>query len=57
LNKSSQKQSDQVVAFRKTARDLGCDPSEEWFNAALKKLARHKPVGPEEKPKPKKPRQ
>lgn len=34
----------QIQAFRATARELGCDPSEERFNEALKKVARHKPV-------------
>jgi hypothetical protein len=34
----------QVRAFRKAARDLGADESEANFDAALKKVARHKPV-------------
>ncbi len=34
----------QVHAFRKAARDLGADESETNFDAALKKVARHKPV-------------
>jgi hypothetical protein len=46
----------QVKRFREAARDLGCDESEERFNEALKKVARHKPVEPDEKPERKKPR-
>jgi hypothetical protein len=34
----------QVVAFRKAARILGCDESEEHFDTALAKVARHKPT-------------
>jgi hypothetical protein len=45
----------QIQKFRDTARDLGCDESEERFNAALKQVARHKPVS-DTKPKPKKKR-
>jgi len=37
-------QSNQVRAFRKAARELGADESEANFDAALKKVARHKPV-------------
>jgi hypothetical protein len=31
----------QVEGFRETARALGCDESEERFNQALKRVARH----------------
>jgi hypothetical protein len=37
-------QGDQVRAFRKAARELGADESEAGFDAALKKVARHKSV-------------
>lgn len=33
----------QTEAFRNAARELGCDESEERFDAALKKVAAHKP--------------
>jgi hypothetical protein len=33
----------QIRGFRKAARDLKADVSEERFDAALKKVARHKP--------------
>ncbi len=38
----------QRAAFEATARELGCDESPGAFEAAVKKVARHKPV--EEKP-------
>jgi hypothetical protein len=34
---------EQAAAFRKAARDLGCTDSEEQFQDALRKIARHKP--------------
>ncbi len=34
------------------ARDLGCDESEERFNAALKQVAGHKPPATPEPTKP-----
>jgi hypothetical protein len=37
------KPSDQVRAFRKAARELGCDDSEERFKEALRAVAKHKP--------------
>lgn len=37
-------EANQVRAFRKAARELGADESEANFDAALKKVARHKPV-------------
>jgi hypothetical protein len=33
----------QNEAFAEAARELGCDESEARFDAALKKVARHKP--------------
>jgi hypothetical protein len=44
-NVESDSQSD---VFIDAARSLGCDESEERFDAALKKIARHKP--PDKKP-------
>lgn len=38
----------QFARFIEAARELGCDESPDAFEAALKKVARHKPV--EEKP-------
>ena len=32
----------QIAAFRKAARELGADDSEERFQDALRKIARHK---------------
>ena len=37
------KPADQVKAFRKAARELGCDESEERFQEALRTVAKHKP--------------
>jgi hypothetical protein len=34
----------QAAAFRKAARDLGCDPSEERFQEALRTVAKAKPA-------------
>ena len=39
---------DQSARFIEAARELGCDESPGAFEAAVKKVARHKPV--EEKP-------
>jgi hypothetical protein len=38
------KKKQQSEAFRKAARELGCDESETAFDGALKKIARHKPT-------------
>ena len=35
---------DQSEKFKEAARELGCDDSEEAFDEALKKVARHKPM-------------
>lgn len=35
---------DQAKAFRKAARELGADPDDGRFQAALRKVAKHKPV-------------
>jgi hypothetical protein len=42
MKKQKKNQGDQVRAFRKAARELGADESEERFNAALKTVAKHK---------------
>jgi hypothetical protein len=38
----SPKDRDQAAAFRKAARELGCDPNEERFQDTLRKVAKHK---------------
>jgi hypothetical protein len=45
----------QSEAFVKAARELGCDEDPAHFDAALKKVARHKPP-PDAPPEPKKPK-
>ena len=37
-------QSEQSARFVEAARELGCDESPDAFEAAVKKVARHKPV-------------
>jgi hypothetical protein len=39
----------QVVRFVETARALGCDEDKDKFEAALGKIARHKPLRNSEK--------
>jgi hypothetical protein len=39
----------QIKAFRKAARDLEADDSEEPFDAALRTIAKHRPKKPEKK--------
>jgi hypothetical protein len=51
--KKAESERDQAAAFRKAARELGCDDSEEQFQGALRKIARHKPK--DEKPPERKP--
>lgn len=36
-------QPDQARAFRKAARELGCEDNEERFRDALRTVAKHKP--------------
>lgn len=48
-SKKLMKQSDQVKSFVEAARQLGCDESEERFDAALGKIVKHKPL-PDDKP-------
>jgi hypothetical protein len=43
------KDKQQVAAFRKAARELGCDPSEERFQEALRTVAKVKPTMEERK--------
>jgi hypothetical protein len=50
--KSDESDREQAAAFRKAARDLGCTDSEEQFQAALRKVAKHKvPAGGDQKGK------
>ena len=35
----------QAAAFRKAARELGADASDQKFREALRKIAKHKPQG------------
>jgi hypothetical protein len=52
MTKAEKKKSkDQSAAFVEIARALECDESEERFDEALKKVARHKP--PTDRPAPK----
>jgi hypothetical protein len=41
--KQSQSQEDQIRAFRKAAREAGCDDNEERFRDALRTVAKAKP--------------
>jgi len=41
--KQIQSPKEQIAAFRKAARELGCDESEEKFKDALRTLAKAKP--------------
>ena len=42
--KKTELQVDQSARFIEAARQLGCDESPDAFEAAVKKVARHKPV-------------
>jgi hypothetical protein len=42
---------DQRAAFKKAARELGCDESEERFQEALRTVAKQKPLPPKTKKK------
>ena len=53
MAKAIKNQNQQVRDFKKAARDLGADESEANFDAALKKVATHKP---KERPEGKKSR-
>lgn len=48
-NNEGKKPLSQSDKFRSAARDLGCDESEERFDAALGKIVKHKPP-PDDKP-------
>jgi hypothetical protein len=43
MAKPKQDDRKQAAAFRKAARELGADRSEERFKDALRKVAKHKP--------------
>jgi hypothetical protein len=47
-------QDDQVKAFRKAARELGGDESDQRFKDALRRIAKHRPVASGIVDKPKK---
>ncbi len=47
MSKPTKNEPDQVVTFRKTARALDCDEDAAKFDAALGKVARHKPIDPQ----------
>jgi hypothetical protein len=50
-SKLIQSPKEQVAAFRKAARDLGGDDNEKRFQAALRKVAKHKlPPQPKKQP-------
>jgi hypothetical protein len=52
--RSTEGPASQKQAFIKVARELGCDESEERFDAALKTIAKQKPKEPEARPPKKK---
>jgi hypothetical protein len=52
MKKPSNNPKDQIKAFRKAARDLGCDDNEERFKDALRTVAKAKPQGKVEKRRP-----
>jgi hypothetical protein len=41
--KDPKKKKQQIAAFRKVARELGCDENEERFQGALRTIGAHKP--------------
>lgn len=43
-SRRSLNQAEQIERFLETARSLGCDQDKEKFEAALAKIAAHKPV-------------
>ena len=52
MTKNPKRPDNQRQTFEQTARELGCDEDEAKFDAALKKVAAHKPVAePHAKPK------
>lgn len=46
VKESEQKPKSQPQRFKEAARELGCEDSEEAFDEALKKVAKHKPLPP-----------
>ena len=53
--KNPAKDQDQAKAFRKAARELGCDDNEERFQEALRTVAKAKPQPQEPSERKKKP--
>jgi hypothetical protein len=49
--RKSRMEKNQLENFGQAARALGCDESEERFDAALKRVAEQKPLGPKSGPK------
>jgi hypothetical protein len=49
--KSEKDATKQVEAFRKAARDLGCDDDEGRFKDALRRVGKAKPAAAPDKPK------
>jgi hypothetical protein len=50
MKKNKQVADGQIDRFRAAAADLGCDTDEAKFNAALGKVARHKPTNEKQSP-------
>lgn len=50
-----EKDKQQVAAFRKAAREAGCDDNEERFQNVLRTVAKAKPSGSDQAPKPARP--
>ena len=48
----AKKDKDQIASFRKAARELGCDESEERFQEALRTIAKQKSKTKESAAKP-----
>ena len=51
IKEGEESQFAQSEHFEQAARDLGCDDDPAHFDAALKKVARHKPVDAPSKPR------
>jgi hypothetical protein len=50
MKKTNRRSDEQVSRFKEAARELGCDDSEEAFDEALRKVARHRPKDGNGKP-------
>jgi hypothetical protein len=56
MSKLNEDSKPQIDRFRETARALGCDEDKEEFEAALGKIARHKPERTKGRPAKREPR-